>query len=333
MKTLWTKILESFKKHTYLKWISLAVAVILVGTGIALPFLFKNNEAKNATKLSFKSASSYEYLKTLDGETVSINGYMATNSPVDGSFLFLMNLPYQSCPFCIPNTTQLSNTIEVYPKKGKPFKFTTQAIKIVGTLSVAPDVAQPFTDSYGYQFNYKIVNATYTVLRSEDLSEDLALWQKVAQSDIVNEIYTMFDYVNFLCGWNTYFVNNSISESGEFVPGYYLYPSDAQDLIYTDGAKYNYGYQPGYFESIVSKVESLDKTAFLDLISTVNQAKSLANKALRELQEKNYSFEYVYVEKFQNEDYVYTLDLGEELQAEKEKLYYDFSNWLTNWEM
>ena len=34
------------------------------------------------------------------------------------SFMFLMNLPYQSCPFCVPNTSQLSNTMEVYPKKG-----------------------------------------------------------------------------------------------------------------------------------------------------------------------------------------------------------------------
>lgn len=68
---------------------------------------------EDATKLSFKAASGYDYLKSLDGQTVTISGYMATSSPVDGSFMFLMNLPYQSCPFCVPNTSQLSNTMEI----------------------------------------------------------------------------------------------------------------------------------------------------------------------------------------------------------------------------
>ena len=58
------------------------------------------------TNLTFKDALSYEYLKELEGEKVAINGYLATSSPVDGSFIFLMNMPYQSCPFCVPNTTE-----------------------------------------------------------------------------------------------------------------------------------------------------------------------------------------------------------------------------------
>ena len=82
-------------------------------------------------KLSFKDAAGYDYLKTLDGQTVTINGYMATSSPVDGSFMFLMNLPYQSCPFCVPNTSQLSNTMEIYPKKGEAFSYTSQAVNEV----------------------------------------------------------------------------------------------------------------------------------------------------------------------------------------------------------
>ena len=39
---------------------------------------------ENVTKLSFKAASGYDYLKTLDGTLVTISGYMATSSPVDG---------------------------------------------------------------------------------------------------------------------------------------------------------------------------------------------------------------------------------------------------------
>jgi hypothetical protein len=78
------------------------LSVLLIISVILCSFIGCNEEADNAdgaTKLSFKSALEYDYLKTLDGKQVTINGYMATSSPVDGSFMFLMNLPYQSCPF------------------------------------------------------------------------------------------------------------------------------------------------------------------------------------------------------------------------------------------
>ncbi|MGN1307299.1 MAG: hypothetical protein ACI4V3_06490 [Faecousia sp.] len=285
------------------------------------------------TKLSFKAASGYDYLKSLDGTRVTISGYMATSSPVDGSFLFLMNLPYQSCPFCVPNTSQLSNTMEVYPKDGDSFAYTTQAINIVGTLEVADSEVEPFTDMYGYEFNYKIVDATYSIIQADELSEDMALWQKIAESDVVNDIYKMYDYVNFLCAWNTYYVNSYTDENGNAVPGYYLYASDAENFIYNDGAQYNYGYQEGYFDGIVKKIEAVDPNAFSDLVANIRKAEALAEKALAELENENYTYEYQYVEMFGTEDYVYTLNNGDALTAEMETIYAEFANWLGSWEM
>jgi len=288
---------------------------------------------ENVTKLSFKAASGYDYLKALDGTRVTISGYMATSSPVDGSFMFLMNLPYQSCPFCVPNTSQLSNTMEIYPKKGESFSYTTQAIQAVGTLEVSESEDKPFTDMYGYEFCCKIVDATYTIIKAEDLSEDMALWQKIANTDVVNDIYKMYDYVNFLCAWNTYFVNSYTDENGVTQPGYYLYASDAENFIYKDGAQYNYGYKEGYFDSIVAEIEAVDKTAFADLVANVRKAEALANKALGELENKNYTSEYKYAEKFGKEDWIFTLNKGEELTAEMQQIYMEFSNWLGSWEM
>ena len=288
---------------------------------------------EDATKLSFKAASGYDYLKTIDGQTVTISGYMATSSPVDGSFMFLMNLPYQSCPFCVPNTSQLSNTLEIYPKKGESFSYTAQAIQIVGTLMVSESEDKPFTDKYGYEFCCKIVDATYTIIKAEDLSEDMALWQKIANADVVSDIYAMYDYVNFLCGWNTYFVNSYTDANGVVQPGYFLYASDAESFIYKDGAQYNYGYKDGYFDSIVAKIESVDKTAYADLVANVRKAEALANDALAELENKNYTSEYKYVEKFGTQDYVFTLTNGEELQRRMSEVYTEFSNWLGSWEM
>ena len=313
------------------------LSFVLILAVMSSAFISCNNDDTpnhdDVVKLSFKAASGYDYLKTLDGQTVTINGYMATSSPVDGSFMFLMNLPYQSCPFCVPNTSQLSNTMEIYPKKGESFTYTSQAIKVVGTLEVADNENEPFTDKYGYEFNYKIVDATYTIIKAEELSEDMALWQKIANSDVVNDIYKMYDYVNFLCAWNTYYVNNYTDANGVTQPGYYLYPSDAERFIYTDGAQYNYGYKEGYFDSIVAKIESVDKTAFADLVDNVRKAEALANEALTELQSKNYTSEYKYVEMFGKEDYVYILNRGDELAAKMQEAYTEFSNWLGSWEM
>ena len=320
-------------KTKIIQILSFVLTVILVCTTFVACDKGDNLDPSEAVKLSFKAASGYDYLKTLDGQTVTINGYMATSSPVDGSFIFLMNLPYQSCPFCVPNTSQLSNTVEIYPKKGESFSYTSQAIRVVGKLEVAANENEPFTDKYGYEFNFKIVDATYTIIKAEELGEDIALWQKIAGTDVVNDIYKMYDYVNFLCAWNTYYVNSSTNEKGEAVPGYYLYPSDAEKFIYNDGAQYNYGYKEGYFDSIIAKIESVDKTAFADLVANIRKAEALANDALAELENKNYTSEYKYVEMFGTEDYVYTLNKGEELQSRMNEVYSEFSTWLGSWEM
>ena len=321
-------------KSIFIKFV--AILLLIVATTSSFVACGEDSidpNGENVTKLSFKAASGYDYLKTLDGTLVTISGYMATSSPVDGSFMFLMNMPYQSCPFCVPNTSQLSNTMEIYPKKGKTFSYTTQAIQVVGTLEVSKSEDEPFTDMYGYEFCCKIVDATYTIIKAEDLSEDMALWQKIANTDVVNDIYKMYDYVNFLCAWNTYFVNSYTNENGETVPGYYLYASDAERFIYNDGAQYNYGYKEGYFDSIVAEIEAVDKTAFADLVANVRKAEALASKALLELENENYTSEYKYVEKFGKEDWIFTLDKGEELMDEMQQIYMEFSNWLGSWEM
>lgn len=284
------------------------------------------------TKISFKSAASYDYLSTLNNKSVTINGYMATSSPVDGSFIFLMNLPYQSCPFCKPNTSQLSNSIEVFPKKNEKFSYTNSAIQIVGTLIVAEDVNKPFKDVYGYEFNFKIVDAEYKILKDSDLSENLALWQKVANSGLIDSFYKMYDYVNFCCDWPNYFVNSYTNSKGENVTGYYLYASDALHYLQTEGSQWNYGYKKGYFDSIISKINGISDTEFTSLINNVNKAKELAEYAVSELTSGNYSYSLQYVEKFGTEDYVYKLN-DETLMNRWENLYYEFTDWLGNFEV
>ena len=82
-----------------------AVAACLSGCG--------GGSGAQAQKLSFAEAVSIDAIRALDGKPVTITGYMATLSPLSGEYIYLMNLPYQSCPFCVPNTQQLANTMAV----------------------------------------------------------------------------------------------------------------------------------------------------------------------------------------------------------------------------
>lgn len=290
-------------------------------------------DSSGTLKLSFKGASSYDYLKKNDGATVSINGYLATSSPADGSFIFLMNLPYQSCPFCVPNTQSLTNTIECYPKKNKTFEMTNQAVKVTGKLVVSEREDKTFKDMYGYEFNFKIEDAEYTIIKAEELGDDMALWQALANTDVISEVYRMYNYVTFLCSWCTYYVKNYTDENGEKHPGFYLYASDAIHYLDDDDGQYHYGTEEGYFDGIVKTIEGVDPNAFSDLVDNVRQAEKLADKAMKELRDGNYTSTYQYVDMFDNEDYVYKINKGEELCAEMDNIYTDFSLWLSNWEM
>ena len=122
------------RKNLILKTCALVLALLMALGCFAACGEDNVSDEGGVVKLSFSEANSIDDMKKLDGKTVSIIGYMSTLSPVNGEFMYLMNMPYQSCPFCIPNTTQLSNTLAVYAKNGKSFEFTDLLIRVEGVL-------------------------------------------------------------------------------------------------------------------------------------------------------------------------------------------------------
>lgn len=296
------------------KILCLFVAILML-----VSTLVSCNKEERSQLLSFSQAQSIEEIKKLDGKTVSIIGYMSTLSPVSGKFMYLMNLPYQSCPFCIPNTTQLSNTMAVYAKS--EFEFTDRAIQVTGLLEFGD-----FEDEFGYQYSYRIKDAEYSILDTSNMSEELRLWQQLASTDAVSDVYTMFDYTYFLCNWPTY--------TTEFEGGKdYLYPSDALMFIETDGYQFNYGFKDGYFDGIIYNIESVNKEAFSELVEIVRKSKALADKAYAELKAGNCSQTIEYSGIFGDGRLQYKINLSAELEAEWKSLYTAFSDWLSNWEL
>lgn len=280
-----------------------------------------NEDSTISSNLSFSAANKVKDMKALDGQEVSIIGYMSTLSPITGSFMYLMNLPYQSCPFCVPNTSQLSNTIACYAKNGDSFEFTDRAIKVIGTLEFGD-----YTDDYGYEYAYRIIDATYTEVDTSEMSEKMQLWQQLASTDVISDVYNMYEYVNFLCFWPTYTVE---FESGKD----YLYPSDALNFIKTDGAQYNYGYVDGYFEDMISTINEVNSTEFSDLVENIQKAKELADKALAAIENGEYTTGEEYSSTFNDGRSQYIMNDSDSFEKEMNSIYSEFSAWLAEWEV
>lgn len=296
----------------FLACLMLAASLLLVSCG----------EKGGVYELSFAEANSIEDMRKHDGETVAVMGYMSTLSPVDGSFTYLMNAPYQSCPYCVPNTNQLSNTIAVYSAKNKPFDFTDLLVRIEGTLEFGD-----FKDEYGYTYGYRIKDATYTTVSADELTNEQKLWQQLAATGAVSEVFNgMYSYVNFTWNWGTYTAKFSGGED-------YIYPSDVLDFIETDGASFNYGYKDDYFSGLIAKIESVDKTAFADLVDYIKDAELLTRDAIAALKANEVEETVEYSNYFGDGRTQFRLTEHEEFKKRMDDIFYGLSAWNSEWSL
>ena len=272
-----------------------------------------------AAALSFSEAASIDAIRALNGRKVTIVGYMATLSPVSGKYMYLMNMPYQSCPFCVPNTTQLANTMAVYAPEGKTFAFTDQAVRVTGTMQTGD-----YTDEYGYVYNYRIVDASCETVDLSAVSENYALWQTIAADGVVGEINAMFDYLMFVCQWTEY-TGSYMDEEGQ-VYTYSLYPGDVEMYLEDDGP-YGYAAQaaPDYFPSLIRRVEAVNPTELSDLTAIIREAQEAEAYARSELEARNYLYDEA------ADRYYLTND--EALYAAFQSAYLHFSEWLAKYEL
>lgn len=101
------------------------------------------------TNLNDKDVS--QKLKLLDGKKVMLSGYMAEQSPVDESFIYLVSQPYVVCPFCTLGDITKLDVMTVSMANGTGIKFRTNAVEIYGTLEV-----EAKQDSFGYTTQFRI---------------------------------------------------------------------------------------------------------------------------------------------------------------------------------
>ncbi|MBR4442315.1 MAG: hypothetical protein IKS52_03470 [Clostridia bacterium] len=297
----------------------LALLLALALACVALSGCGGKPASADVAALSFSEATSIDAIRALNGKKVTIVGYMATLSPVSGKYMYLMNMPYQSCPFCVPNTTQLANTMAVYAPEGKTFTFTDQAVRVTGVMQTGD-----YTDEYGYVYNYRIVDASYEAVDLSAVSENYALWQTIASDGIVGEINAMFDYLYFLCQWTEYALTYT-DENGESQT-VSMYPGDVK-IYLADDSVYGYADKSAedYFPGLVARLKAISETELDDLVQIVEDAKAVETYALSELYEEHYTYD--------REKDRFDLTNSEELYNRWYAVYVRFSEWLAKWQL
>ena len=272
-----------------------------------------------ATPLSFAESASIETIQSLKGKSVTLTGYMATLSPLTGEYIYLMNLPFQSCPFCVPNTQQLANTMAVYAAKGSKFDYTDRPVRVTGRIELGD-----FTDEYGYTYNYRVVDAKCEVVDLSAVSEEYALYQSLAEDGVIADVNAMFDYLLFVCQWPEYQASY-IDDNGMQVP-YFLYPGDAENYLADEGPN-GYAAQAGadYFPGLVRRVKAVSADRLDDLVRIIDDAAELEASAREQLASGAYTYDAA-ADK-------YSLNDGESLYNRFYEIYGRFSEWLTRYQL
>jgi len=158
----------------------------------------KENE-NGITTLKFKNTNSDEAIRALNGKKVSITGYLSTLSPLNGKFAYLMNMPYQSCPFCVPGTSAITNTLTIVAGENKKIEFTDLPVTVVGTLEIGS-----FEDEFGYQYDVRLNNVTVNKADMDKLSEKVKQYNLLAENGVVANIYNSIMTLDFAVFYEYY---------------------------------------------------------------------------------------------------------------------------------
>lgn len=247
------KVEKKSKKKIIIISIIAIIAVVIV---VSIVLIKMNKKEEGPTKLSFKESVSIDTINSLNGKKVTMTGYMSTLSPLDGKFVYLMNLPYQSCPFCVPNTTILANTLAVYSKSGSQFEFTDNPVTIEGTL-----VTGDFTDEFGYNYQYKIEDATLKEADVDELSENIKIYSAISQDGLLQNILSLVMHTDANIYYDEY--------------GY-----STEQLV---------GVNIEDIDNCINKLLAISKTDYSDLIEDLKILKEINEISNKNINDKNYT--------------------------------------------
>ena len=129
-----------------------------------------------------------ERIKGLDGERVSMTGFMAVQSPLDGSFIYLTNAPMVTCPYCIPGTNTPVFAVPAIAPPRDPITFTDQPVTISGKLEIEEKV-----DEFGYTTPFRINVETLKIADISQMPQSLRDYTMLSSEGITADVTALID--------------------------------------------------------------------------------------------------------------------------------------------
>ena len=156
-----------------------------------------NSTNKNKTYSKIKFSEMYEtkdgvkniseIYKSLDGKEVEMTGYMAVQSPLDESYIYLVNQPYVSCPFCAIGDITKLEIIPVYMADSSAIKYTENGVTIKGKLEVGEKV-----DALDYTTQCRIYADKVEEIKEADVDTELqTYYANLSQAGMIIDIQTL----------------------------------------------------------------------------------------------------------------------------------------------
>ncbi len=151
------------------------------------------NEPDKIVTIQFGELMDQDYnvskrVKELDGKKVYVTGFMAMQSPLDGSFIYLTNVPLVSCPYCIPGTSTPIYAIPAIAPAGKPITYTEQPVTIIGVLEVKDE-----TDQFGYTTPFRINVESLSMADVSEMSQSLQEYAMLASDGVIMDVLLVLD--------------------------------------------------------------------------------------------------------------------------------------------
>lgn len=113
-------------------------------------------------------------VSALDGATVSIKGFMAQQSPLDNSFVYLLNIPFMACPFCTISNTDTMEIISIYKENNRPVFYTQKPVMVTGRLEVQQKI-----DEFGYVTQFRIYASDIKILNETKNEREISSYYLV----------------------------------------------------------------------------------------------------------------------------------------------------------
>jgi len=198
-------------------------------------------------ELKFKNTNSDEYIRSLDGKKVTMTGYLSVLSPISGKFAYLMNMPYQNCPYCVPGTSAIYNTLAIYAKNNEKIAFTNEPVTVKGTLEIGN-----FKDEFEYEYSVRIKDAEVEKADVAKLSENILMYSAISQEGLVDEMNIAINEIDQIIYYDYYQTYYGVSP---------------ENLVKFETVK---------IDKIISRLMAINTTAYSDIIKVMKDAKALA---------------------------------------------------------